>query len=83
MLINLFLLSINKSIFIAGMPISLPLYLFIFSLKRNLKREFLVNYLKIGGLGVQSFFNKNVIEPEDDKEYIKEAVNIVAILYIK
>jgi len=28
-------------------------------------------------------FNKNVIELGDNKEYIKEAIDIVAILYIK
>ena len=28
-------------------------------------------------------FNKNVIKLGDNKEYIKEAIDIVAILYIK
>jgi len=36
----------------AETPISLLLYLFIFFLQQNLKKGFLVNYLKIGGLGV-------------------------------
>ena len=28
-------------------------------------------------------FNKNVIEPGDNKEYIKKAIDTVAILYTK
>ena len=28
-------------------------------------------------------FNKNVIKLGDDKEYIKEAVDAIAILYVK
>jgi len=28
-------------------------------------------------------FNKNVIKPGDNKEYIKEAVNIIVILRVK
>ena len=28
-------------------------------------------------------FNKNVIKPEDNEEYIKEAVDIIAILRVK
>jgi len=43
----------------------------------------MVAYLKIGGLGVELMFNKNVIKPRDDKEYIKETVDIIAILCLK
>jgi len=82
-LIDLLLSFINESIFIAGTPISLPLRLFIFSLKWNPKKGFLVNYLEVKGLEVQLIFNKNVIELKDDKEYIKEAVNTIVILRIK
>jgi len=32
---------------------------------------------------VESLFNKNVIKLGDDEEYIKEAIDAVAILYIK
>jgi len=82
-LIDLPLLFINKSIFITGTPINSPLYLSISSLRRNLKKEFLVNHPEIRGLGVQLIFNKNVIELGDNKKYIKEAVDIIAILYVK
>ena len=43
----------------------------------------MVTYLKVKGLRVELIFNKNVIELGDDEEYIKEAINIVAILCIK
>jgi hypothetical protein len=43
----------------------------------------MVAYLEVGGLGVELMFNKNVIKLEDNKEYIKEAVDTIAILYIK
>jgi len=39
--------------------------------------------LEVGGLGVELIFNKNVIKPGDNKEYIKETVNTIAILYLK
>ena len=77
------LLSINKSIFAARMPASLFLRLLVSSLRRNLRRGLIIIYLKVGGLGVESLFNKNIIELGDDEEYIKEAVDIIAILYIK
>ena len=77
------LLFINKSIFAARTPISLLLYLLISSLKRNLRIGFIVAYLIVKGLEVQLIFNKNTIKPEDNKEYIKEAVDTIAILYIK
>jgi len=28
-------------------------------------------------------FNKNVIKPRDNKEYIKEAIDTIAVLYVK
>jgi len=37
----------------------------------------------VGGLGVELLFNKNVIKPGDNEEYIKEAVDAVAILHVK
>ena len=40
-------------------------------------------YLEVGGLGVELIFNKNVIKLGDDKEYIKEAANTIAILRVK
>jgi len=65
------------------MPIRLPLRLLISSLRRNLRRGLIVAYLEVGGLGVELIFNKNVIKPRDDKEYIKETVNTIAILHLK
>jgi len=65
------------------MPISLPLWLLVSSLRRNLRRGLAVAYLEVGGLGVESLFNKNIIKLGDDEEYIKEAVNAVAILRVK
>jgi len=43
----------------------------------------MVAYLEVGGLGVELIFNKNVIKPRDNKEYIKETVDAMAILYLK
>jgi len=83
MLVDLPLLSINKSILAARMLVGLPLWLLVFSSRRNLRRGLAVAYLEVGGLGVELLFNKNVIELGDDKEYIKKAVDTVAILYIK
>jgi len=65
------------------MPISLPLQLLVSSLRRNLKRGLIVTYLEVGGLGVELIFNKNIIKLGDNKEYIKEAVDIVAMLRVK
>jgi hypothetical protein len=42
-----------------------------------------VAYLEVGGLGVESLFNKNVIKLGDNKEYIKEAADAIVILYAK
>jgi hypothetical protein len=82
-LVDLPLLSINESILAARTPIGLPLWLLVSSLRRNLRRGLMVAYLEVGGLGVELIFNKNVIKLGDDKEYIKEAVDAIAILYIK
>jgi len=43
----------------------------------------MVAYLEVGGLEVELIFNKNVIKPRDNKEYIKEAAGTIAILYLK
>ena len=43
----------------------------------------MVAYLEVGGLGVELIFNKNVIEPRDNEEYIKETIDAVAILRLK
>ena len=43
----------------------------------------MVTYLEVGGLGVELMFNKNIIKPGDDVEYIKEAVNTIVILCVK
>jgi hypothetical protein len=77
------LLSINKSILTARTPISSPPRLLVSSLRRNLRRGLTVAYLEVGGLGVESLFNKNVIKLGDNKEYIKEAVDAIAILRVK
>ena len=82
-LVNLPLLSINKSILIAGTPINSPLWLLVSSLRRNLRRGLIVTYLEVGGLGVELIFNKDVFKLEDNIEYIKEAVDTIAMLYIK
>ena len=43
----------------------------------------MVAYLEVGGLGIELMFNKNVIKLGDNKEYIKEAANTIAILRVK
>ena len=65
------------------MPISLPLQLPVSSLRRNLKRGLTVIYLKVKGLKVELLFNKNIIKLGDNKEYIKEAIDIITILCAK
>ena len=77
------LLSINKSILIARTPISSPLRLLVFSLRRNPRRGLTVTYLEVGGLEVELMFNKNVIKLGDNIEYIKETTNTIEILRIK
>jgi len=83
MLVDSPLLSINKSILAAGTPVSSPPRLPVFSLRRNLRRGLMVTYPEVGGLGVESLFNKNVIKPGDNEEYIKEAADAIVILYAK
>ena len=61
----------------------MPPRLLVSSLKRNLRRGLIVTYLEVGGLGVELIFNKNVIKLGDNKEYIKEAANAIAILCVK
>ena len=80
---DLSLLSINKSILIARTPVGSPLQLLVSLLKRNLRRGLIVTYLEVEGLKVELIFNKNIIKPGDNIEYIKKAVDIIAILYIK
>ena len=43
----------------------------------------MVTYLKVGGLGVELMFNKNIIKLRDDVKYIKETANAVTILCTK
>ena len=43
----------------------------------------MVTHPEVGGLGVELIFNENVIELGDNKEYIKEAANTIAILRVK
>ena len=43
----------------------------------------MVTYLKVGGLGVELMFNKNIIKLGDNKEYIKEAVDTIVMLRVK
>ena len=75
--------SINKSILTAGTPISSPPQLLVSSLRRNLRRGLIVTYLEVGGLEVELMFNKDVLKPGDNIEYIKEAIDTIAMLYIK
>ena len=83
MSVDLPLLSINESILIAGTPISSPPRLLIPSLRRNLRVGLTVAYPKVGGLGIELIFNKNIIKPGDDEEYIEEASNAVVTLRVK
>ena len=77
------LLSINKSILIARIPITSPLQLLVSSLRRNLRRGLIVTYLEVEGLGVELIFNKNIIKLGDNKKYIKEAANTIVIPRVK
>ena len=65
------------------MSISSPPWLLVSSLRRNLRRGLIVTYPEVGGLGVESMFNKDVLKLGDDMEYIKEAVDTIVMLYIK
>ena len=77
------LLFINKSILAAKTPVSSPLWLLVSSLRRNPRRGLAVTHPEIGGLGVELLFNKNIIKLGDNKEYIKEAADAIAILCAK
>ena len=83
MLVDLPLSSIRESILAARTPTSLPPRLLVSSLRRNPRQGFTVNHLEVDGLGVQSMFNKSVIKLEDNKEYIKEAIDAVITLRAK
>ena len=74
---------VNKNILTARIPTSSPPRLIILSLRRNLRRGLIIAYPKVGGLGVELIFNKNVIKLGDDKEYIKEAIDTIAMLRVK
>ena len=43
----------------------------------------MVTYPEVGGLGVELIFNKDILKPGDDIEYIEEAIDTVAMLYAK
>ena len=43
----------------------------------------MVTYLEVGGLGVELIFNKDILKLGDDIEYIKEAADTIAMLYVK
>jgi hypothetical protein len=81
--VDLPLLSINKSILTAGTLVSLPLWLLVSLLKRNLRKGLIIAYPEVGGLEVELMFNKNVIKLKDNVEYIKEAVDIMVVLRVK
>ena len=61
----------------------MPLWLPVSSLKRNLKRGLTITYLEVKGLEVELIFNKNIIKPGDNIEYIKEVVDAMAIFCAK
>ena len=76
-------MSINESILTAGTPISSPPQLLVSSLRRNLRRGLIVTYPEVGGLGVELIFNKDILKLGDNIEYIKEAVDTIAMLRAK
>ena len=43
----------------------------------------MITYPEVGGLEVELIFNKNIIKLGDNTEYIKEAKDTIAVLYIK
>src|SRR5580692_5766453 len=83
MLVDSPLLPINESILTARTPTGSPPRLPILSLRRNLRRGLIIAYPEVGGLGVELIFNKNIIKPGDNKEYIKEAVDTIVVLRVK
>ena len=83
MLVNSPLLSINKSILAARTPAGSPPCLLVSSSRQNPNVGFAIDHLEVKGLGVQLIFNENIIKPGDNKEYIKEAADIVVMLCAK
>ena len=77
------LLSINKGILAARTPVSSPPRLLVSSLRRNPRRGLTVTYPEVGGLGVELIFNKDILKPGDNIEYIKEAIDTIAMLRTK
>ena len=67
----------------ARIPAGLPLWLLVSSSRRNPRRGLTITHPEVGGLEVESLFNKNIIKLRDDKEYIKEAIDAIAILRVK
>ena len=61
----------------------MPPRLLVSSLRRNLRRGLIVTYPEVGGLGVELIFNKDILKPGDNVEYIKEAADAIAILCVK
>ena len=57
--------------------------LLVFLSRRNPRKGLTVTYLKVKRLKVKLIFNKNIIKLGDDMEYIKEAIDIIAILHAK
>ena len=53
------------------------------SLKRNPKVGLITIHPEVGGLGIELMFDENIIQPGDNKEYIKEAANAIVMLHIK
>ena len=53
------------------------------SLKRNLRVRLTTTYPEIGGLGIELIFDKNIIKPKDNKEYIEEAADAIVMLRVK
>ena len=53
------------------------------SLRRNLRVGLTTTHPEIGGLGIELIFNKNIIKPGDNKEYIEEAADAIIILHAK
>ena len=82
-LVDLPILFINESILTAKTPVRSPLRLLVSSLRRNLRRELTVIYPEVGGLEVKLIFNKNVIKPGNNKEYIKEAIDSIVMLRVR
>ena len=61
----------------------MPPWLLVSLLKRNPRKGLIIAYLEVEGLRVELMFNKNVIKPEDNIKYIKEAIDAIAVLHVK